>query len=375
MKRTFALLPLAACTLLVGAAVAPIAAPPAIGRGSANNLADRLETARQKAELARTRVARFDRAASEAMRASDRALIAAAGLAAKVQEDEAKVAEAQAELAVTSARRRALDARLARERAPVTQLVAGLETLVRRPPLLTLLQPGSVEDAVHLRAVLSAVAPQVRAKTGGLRDDLADVRRLEAAAQRSAAAAMASQAKLEERRRELKALAAKQLEDARQATGSADREAERAYLAAQQARDIATLADRLATQPPLERSGRPAVFGAPQGYRAPVAGRMQAQSDLRTTAIFSADAGAQVVSPGDGRIAFAGPYRGYGRIVIVDHGEGWVSVVTGLGTTQVGVGQGVVAGSPIGRAPPSASPIGLELRHSGSAVDVLAALR
>ena len=82
-----------------------------------------------------------------------------------------------------------------------------------------------------------------------------------------------------------------------------------------------------------------------------------------------------VVAPAAGRVAFAGPYRGYGEIVIVEHAAGWTSLVTGLGKTQVTVGQILVAGSPLGQARVREPRIGLELRHNGQRVNPLDQLR
>jgi septal ring factor EnvC (AmiA/AmiB activator) len=62
--------------------------------------------------------------------------------------------------------------------------------------------------------------------------------------------------------------------------------------------------------------------------------------------------GAQVVVPANGRIVYAGDYRGYGKIAIIDHGAGWTSLVTGMiGISRI-VGDSVEAGSPLGRAGP-----------------------
>ena len=85
--------------------------------------------------------------------------------------------------------------------------------------------------------------------------------------------------------------------------------------------------------------------------------------------------GAQVVSPAEGRIAFAGPYRGYGMIVIVEHANEWTSLVTGLASLQASVGQQVTAGSPLGNAARQSPAITLELRREGSPVNPLDYLR
>ena len=56
------------------------------------------------------------------------------------------------------------------------------------------------------------------------------------------------------------------------------------------------------------------------------------------------------VAPAAGRIAYAATFRGYGKIVIIDHGGGWTSLITGLGPSRVRVGDSVAQGAPIGRA-------------------------
>ena len=82
-------------------------------------------------------------------------------------------------------------------------------------------------------------------------------------------------------------------------------------------------------------------------------------------------AGAQVVAPGAGRVVFAGAYRGYGRIVIVEHANGWTSLVTGLGDLRARVGQDVVAGSPLGSAEARDPTVTVELRRGGEPVNPL----
>ncbi|MGZ7301698.1 murein hydrolase activator EnvC family protein, partial [Streptococcus pyogenes] len=63
---------------------------------------------------------------------------------------------------------------------------------------------------------------------------------------------------------------------------------------------------------------------------------------------FEAPAGSRVVSPCGGRIAFAAPFRSYGRLLIVDCGEGYHFVLGGLERIDASPGQKVLAGEPVG---------------------------
>ncbi|MCW8914633.1 MAG: peptidoglycan DD-metalloendopeptidase family protein [Magnetovibrio sp.] len=57
--------------------------------------------------------------------------------------------------------------------------------------------------------------------------------------------------------------------------------------------------------------------------------------------------GARVVSPFGGKVVFSGPFRGYGELLIIDHGEGYHSLLAGLGRIDAGMNQQVVAGEPV----------------------------
>ena len=58
--------------------------------------------------------------------------------------------------------------------------------------------------------------------------------------------------------------------------------------------------------------------------------------------------GAQVVAPYDGRVVFAGPFRGYGQLLIIAHGEGYHTLLAGMERIYATVGQWVLAGEPVG---------------------------
>jgi len=60
---------------------------------------------------------------------------------------------------------------------------------------------------------------------------------------------------------------------------------------------------------------------------------------------------AQVVAPFDGTVIFAGPFRGYGNLIIIDHGKGYLSLLAGLETMDIELGQLLLAGEPVGQMP------------------------
>ena len=60
---------------------------------------------------------------------------------------------------------------------------------------------------------------------------------------------------------------------------------------------------------------------------------------------------AQVIAPFDGNVLFVGPFRGYGNLIIVDHGMGYTSLLAGLDNVDCELGQMLLAGEPVGQMP------------------------
>jgi murein hydrolase activator len=332
-----------------------------------------------EAARARDRAAELDRQARNALAAGERANLTAASLAARVQQLEATIAAAQAQLALVREARARLAARLARESVPVNR------TQLRRPAALQLMQPGSLTDAVHLRAVVVAIEPQILSQTAALRQELARQRGLERKAASIAARYQILWEQLQSRREELAAVSAAQRLKADRASSAADREAERAFALGQNARDISTLIRRLeagATRV-AGRAKAPSVLPQPASgadrfapHRLPVDGFVAGgrPSDRKGLTLVPRP-GAVVVAPGAGRVAYAGPFRGYGSIVILEHGGRWTSLVTGLAATQVAVGQTIAAGYPLGRAAAVDPLVTVELRRNGIPVEPVGRLR
>ena len=56
-----------------------------------------------------------------------------------------------------------------------------------------------------------------------------------------------------------------------------------------------------------------------------------------------------MVAPSDGKIVFAGLFKGYGQLLIIAHGGGYHSLLAGFERIDANVGQAVQAGEPVGR--------------------------
>lgn len=361
-----------------------------------------LAEARREGAAARSRAEALEAEAAKASQQADRTAREAAAAAARIQEAQATIAAREADIRLIDEQREELRARLAQRQLPVVRLTGALQRLSRRPLTLSLLRPGSLKDTVHMRAMLDTMLPEVQRRTAALRVEIDKSKALRAAALAAVETLRAEQAELGRRRQTLAALETRQRLDLRQTSGTADREAERALALAEQARDLdgltqqlgaaGELREELAALPgpvirpanpqmaqvsALEQSPSPSASATP-AFQMPVQGRLiagfgaVAPGTPRSKGIALATrGGAQAVAPAPGRVAFAGPYRGYGSIVIIDHGDGWTSLVTGLAQIDTAVGRNVVAGSPLGLAGPGRPVVSLELRRDGKPVNPL----
>jgi hypothetical protein len=86
-----------------------------------------------------------------------------------------------------------------------------------------------------------------------------------------------------------------------------------------------------------------------------------------------APAGAAVRAVAPGRVVHAGWFKGYGNIVIVDHGEGYHTLVAHLASMRTAMGEDVPAGAVLGTVGDTGSLKGaylyFELREKGRPVD------
>jgi septal ring factor EnvC (AmiA/AmiB activator) len=304
----------------------------------------------------------------------------------KAQALETRIAATEQRLNVLTdsegAIRRSLEAR----RDLIADVLGALQRMGRRPPPAVLVQPEDMLSAVRASILLGAVVPELRQEAETLALDLQEQVRLreriaadrraltgefeglaaerqrlaalvearrerETVAGRDIAAEQKQAETLAEQARSLRefvarvegelATATRLAEEARKALESQAREA-RERMAALAFRDPARLQPKIAFAEargmlPLPVSGEILRgFGTGEGANA-ARGLTIA---TRPLAIVSA--------PSDSWVAYAGPYRSFGQLLILNAGGGYYLVLSGLKRIDVTLGQFVLAGEPVG---------------------------
>jgi septal ring factor EnvC (AmiA/AmiB activator) len=376
MRRTAALLLLAA-PLALTAASAPVA-PIAETADTA------LNRARAEAAQAAKRLAELESAAARAGDEAARLRAEQAAAAAAIEEAEARISESDASLRLTRARIALAEQRLARRRAPLAALLAGLATMGRQPPLLTLADHGSVDEMVRVRALLDATMPVIERRSAELRGELAERRRLAAAADTARAELARNRDELARRQQRFAKLETRAAERAArlagQAFGAGDyvlasgEALETAGSDAAEQRAARRTAAELAAldfAPARPMRGDSAVPPVDFAYSLPVdAPLLDGLGSVNRAGIasrglrFATSRGGRVMAPADGKILFAAPYRGQDGLVIIDHGDGWTSLLLGVASDRAR-GAKVRRGETLGRA---LGTIGVELRHEGTLI-------
>ncbi|MER8545262.1 murein hydrolase activator EnvC [Mesorhizobium sp. M0684] len=284
-------------------------------------------------------------------------------------------------------------ASLAARRDVLAEVLGALQRMGLNPPPAILVKPEDALSSVRSAILLGAVVPELRQQTDMLLADLKEQSRVTASIEAERArltAAVGEQAA--EKKRLGMLLEAKQklaadtqtalaAEKQRSATlaakaGSlkeliASLEADRARKAADAAKAAeqktadadkgpasAAAPTELASLPVPEsnRLTAAAPFSALQGQIAlPVTGRIKRRfgADDGNGAMMLGDmvatqSGAIVTAPADGNVLYAGPFRSYGQLLILNAGDGYHVVLAGMSRISVASGQSVLAGEPVG---------------------------
>jgi septal ring factor EnvC (AmiA/AmiB activator) len=387
---------LLACAVLVCAVAGTSSAQaPRLGDPARRAVETAEEKARREAELKALADAMSasgearKRLETEAARlAADRAALATGLIdtARRVSETEDRIRGAEQRLQTLVTTESALRASLHARRDLIVEVFAALQRIGRRPPPAVLVRPEDMLEAVRASILLGAVLPELRSETEILATDLGELVRLKNAivAERTTLAGEMASLKGEQERLGV-LVAARQAKAAevergigaeRQRTAELARETsslkeliermERDIAGAQRAAEEARRAAEAQARESRERFAQAAFRDparlAPKIPFAEARGLLPLPVSGDFTREFGVSDGyggttrgvsittrpkAAVVSPADGWVAFAGPFRSFGRLLIINAGGGYYLLLAGMDQIHVDVGQFVLAGEPL----------------------------
>jgi septal ring factor EnvC (AmiA/AmiB activator) len=308
------------------------------------------------------------------------ALIDAAG---RLRTLETQIATREGRIQTLDDNERAIRESLADRRAVIAEVLAALQRIGRRPPPALMVRPEDALQSVRTAMMLGGVLPEMRVEAEALIADLTELVRV-----RKEIAV-----EIDQSRRDLTALAQDRLrmtllvEERQKKQAETERalltERERAADLARQAESlqelIAKLEQDIAGAARRAEAARAAQAKAPAG--APRLAALKDPGRLAPAIAFASAkgvlplpvngvkvrdfgapdrlggtekglsittrAGAQVTAPCDGWVVYAGPFRSYGQLLILNAGGGYHVLLAGMERISVDLGQFVLTGEPV----------------------------
>lgn len=299
--------------------------------------------------------------------------------AGRVRAAEAELGDAEKRLAPLDQREAELRKSLAGREAVLSQVLAALERIGLHPAPALLLQPETTLEAVRSAILLGAVIPELRGQAETIVADLSELARVrrdiaierDSLAQNRTALAEDSRrisALIDERQRQQgedeKALEgehgrvqalAKQVETVQDLVNRMEREIEAATRAAEAAKREEPARSASVATPDSARTTPAVPFQEAKGKLPfPAIGRKLHEYGA-TNGLGSVEKGlsiatrtnAQVSAPCDGWVVYAGNFRNYGQLLIINAGGGYHILLAGMERITVDLGQFVLTGEPV----------------------------
>lgn len=309
---------------------------------------------------------------------------------------------------------------LSQRRGVLAEVLAALQRMGRRPPPAMLVRPEDALASVHSAILLGAVVPDLRQAAQELAADLRQLVTLREERERELERLKTDATALAEGRERVSLLIEEKHKQRDASAQALEDEQRRAAILAEQATSLKDLIARLETESAAvaaakeeadkaaaaarsEAGGRPpASLGSPTRLAPkvafadakgllpmPVNGRIVAEfgdtNELGTESLgisVATRTAAQVNSPADGWVVYAGPFRSYGQLLIINAGDGYHILLAGMERIDVQLGQFVLAGEPVAAMPAQrlasvgASDVGagqpllyIEFRKDGTSID------
>lgn len=335
------------------------------------------------------------------------------GAAKSMQEQEDTLTLLEAQLGRLRAKDAAMSQALERQRGQMGRVLMALERMAWRPTEALIAQPTQPADTVRSAILLRTAVPRIEQEAASIKRELENLAQVRADIARQREKRSAALVRLEDEQKRLDGLMRRKAEVMAHTAEERQQAEKRVARLASEAADLKELIQRIEDERKARAEAaakeREARAKAKQGQKPSKEARASPQPSLphyegpskpfsqargqvplpargeivtlygETNALggtskgisIETRPGAQVVAPYEGQIVYAGTFRSYGRLLIIEHGEGYLSLIAGLGRIDGTPGQTVVAGEPVGvMGDGSGKPVlYVELRRNGQPVN------
>ena len=311
-------------------------------------------------------------------------------IAEDIQKNEKDLSRLDSKISTLEKEKTEIEDRLQKDRGSIANLILALERIRRVPPEALILKPDAPLKTAQSAMLLQNILPSIHEQAEALKTQLKGLKTVTADLQSQKAQLKKTQSSLANQQADLqKMVSARKKLYASTQTDLKERE-HRIQKISSNAKNLKDLVQKLekekqdrtasykkqnvALKAPSIRNVKP---GAP---RLPISGSVKTkynQPDNFGAPSKGVDiegvSGALVVAPMGGIIKFAGPFKSYGQMIIIEHQGSYHSLVAGLEKIDTVVGQKVSAGEPLGtlhRKRGREKPLlYFELRHKGKPIN------
>lgn len=332
-----------------------------------------LDTLSQQIESGKANEARIAGEIAAAVQAQEAIAAKLSAIARSIQSQENAVAQSERGLAKLRQDRAEILTALGEKQDVLSELLAGLQRLEQNPPPALVVDPGDILSALRGAMLLGTIAPELQDEAKALAAKLDQLKALEATIATRKEDVSREIARLNGERAALKDLVTQK--KALVSQGTAELEAERQRMAelAEKAKSLKQLLANLEAQRQQQEAAKAAEQRQRESQEALLRQPRLAFPDARGKLAFPAQgsivrrfgepdglgrdtqglmiatsANAQVTAPADGKVEFAGPFRSYGKVVILNPGGGYRLLLAGMDKVTAGVGEFLRAGEPVG---------------------------
>ncbi|MGH7004176.1 MAG: murein hydrolase activator EnvC family protein [Alphaproteobacteria bacterium] len=315
--------------------------------------------------------------------------------AAATQSRETNLTKQEAELRALETKEKAAAADFKVRQRQLADTLGALQRLSLRPPVTLASRSDDANDAVRSALLLRGLIPELERRAERLKQEIAAYAKLKEAVRARRGSVAEADGALVRERQALTTLIEQKQTLLRETEQEQDANAVRLAALTQEAETLRDLIAKLRQDKgkaePAPRTsaltepekGKLRSFAAARGKLVlPAAGEPASRfgpedkfGEMSKGLMIAARTGAQAVAPYDGQVVFAGPFRGYGRILIIEHRDGYHSLIVGLARIDAQVKQWVLAGEPIGTVgaqdaqDAQGAQLYVEIRHNGRPID------